>query len=76
MAASLLTKLSGGVELSCAFDHVEVQLPNPQNPAGPPATWRVNGTLRLRTRGADTSPAPGPSSLDAPAAPVAPAPLG
>jgi len=51
MAASLLSKLTGGVELACTFDQMEVQVPNPQNAAGPPVTWRVNGSLRIRTRG-------------------------
>ncbi|GAA4007292.1 hypothetical protein GCM10022408_19010 [Hymenobacter fastidiosus] len=51
MAASLLAKLSGGVELSCAFDQMELQVPNPQNPSAAPATWRLNGSVRIRTRG-------------------------
>jgi hypothetical protein len=51
MAASLLGKLSGGVELSCAFDQMELQVPNPQNPNAPAATWKLNGSLRIRTRG-------------------------
>jgi len=50
-AASLLSKLSGGVELALAFDQMELQVPNPQNPASPAATWRLNGSLRIRTRG-------------------------
>lgn len=50
-AAALLSKLSGGVELSCAFDQIELQVPNAQNPAAPAATWRLNGSLRIRTRG-------------------------
>lgn len=53
MAASLLSKLSGGVELSCAFDHMELQVPNAQNPQGPAATWKLNGSLRIRTRGGE-----------------------
>ncbi|MEJ7658927.1 MAG: hypothetical protein WKG07_04545 [Hymenobacter sp.] len=48
-AASLLTKLSGGVELNLAFDQVELQVPNQANPAGLPATWKLNGSLRIRT---------------------------
>jgi len=58
--ASLLSKLSGGVELSCAFDQMELQVPNPQNPNAPAATWKLNGSVRLRTRGesAPASPAP------------------
>jgi hypothetical protein len=50
-AASLLTKLSGGVELNLAFDQVELQVPNSANPAGVPATWKLNGSLRIRTKG-------------------------
>ena len=50
-AASLLTKLSGGVELNLNFDQVELQVPNQVNPAGLPATWKLNGALRIRTRG-------------------------
>ncbi|OON70041.1 hypothetical protein [Hymenobacter sp. CRA2] len=51
MAASLLSKLSGGVELACTFEQMELQMPNPQNPAGAPTTWRLNGSLRIRTKG-------------------------
>ncbi|UOR07075.1 hypothetical protein MUN82_08235 [Hymenobacter aerilatus] len=63
MAASVLSKLSGGVELSCAFDQIEVQVPNPQNPTGASATWRINGSLRIRTRGENPTPGSTPSSL-------------
>jgi hypothetical protein len=62
-AASLLTRLSGGIELNCAFDQMELQVPNQQNPAGPPATWRLNGTLRIRTKG--DAPAPNGLSISA-----------
>ena len=58
MAASLLGKLSGGVELSCAFDQIELQVPNPQNPNAPAATWKLNGSLRIRTRGESTPATP------------------
>jgi hypothetical protein len=58
-AASLLTKLSGGVELNLNFDQVELQVPNQANPAGVPATWKLNGALRIRTKGeAPTASAP------------------
>jgi hypothetical protein len=50
-AASLLSKLSGGVEMNLAFDQMEVQVPNMQNPAAAPSTWRINGSIRIRTRG-------------------------
>ena len=61
-AASLLNKLSGGVELSCAFEQMEVQVPSPNGSA---ATWKLNGTLRIRTRGeqsASAAPAQLPAS--------------
>lgn len=67
MAASLLGKLSGGVELSCAFDQIELQVPNPQNPNAPAATWKLNGSVRIRTRG-DQSGGP----VAAPAVPQLP----
>jgi len=86
MAASLLGKLSGGVELSCAFDQMELQVPNPQNPSAPAATWKLNGSLRIRTRGeGPTAPAapvridpPKPSGQPQPTFthPDSPAPLG
>ncbi|GAC1373286.1 MAG: hypothetical protein NVS3B25_02770 [Hymenobacter sp.] len=66
MAASLLGKLSGGVELSCAFDQMELQVPNLQNPAAPATTWKLNGSVRIRTRGDQSGPsAQGTSSLPA-----------
>ena len=61
-AASLLSKLSGGVELALAFDQMELQVPNPQNPAAPAATWRLNGSLRIRTRG-ENPPATAPPTV-------------
>ncbi|PJJ60253.1 hypothetical protein [Hymenobacter chitinivorans] len=64
-AASLLSKLSGGVELNLAFDQMELQVPNPQNPGGPAATWRLNGSLRIRTRG--ENPAAGAAAPQLPA---------
>jgi hypothetical protein len=74
MAASLLSKLSGGVELSCAFEQMELQVPNPQNPSAPAATWKLNGSLRIRTRGENPA-----TTAAAPAAqlpPSRPEPLG
>ena len=69
MAAALLTKLSGGVELTCAFDQMELQVPNPANPTAPAVTWKLNGSLRIRTRGEQPATAPQlPSSPSAPGA--------
>ena len=68
MAASLLGKLSGGVELSCAFDQIELQVPDAQNPGAPAATWKLNGSLRIRTRGESATPtAAVPLRIDPPA---------
>ncbi len=67
MAASLLGKLSGGVELSCAFDQMELQVPNPQNPSAPAATWKLNGSLRIRTKGESAPAAAAPVRIDPPA---------
>ncbi|MBG8553505.1 MULTISPECIES: hypothetical protein [Hymenobacter] len=66
MAASLLSKLSGGVELGCTFDQMEVQVPNAQNPQGPASTWRINGSVRIRTRG-ENPPAPAQPAAPKPA---------
>ena len=66
MAASLLGKMSGGVELSCAFDQIELQVPNPQNPSAPAATWKLNGSLRIRTRGEQPAAAAATVRIDPP----------
>ena len=60
-AASLLSKLSGGVELSLNFDQMELQMPNAQ---GQGNTYRLNGALRIRTKGE--------APVSAPAAPQLP----
>jgi hypothetical protein len=67
MAASLLSKLSGGVELSCAFDQMELQVPNSQNPQAPAATWKLNGSLRIRTRGEGPAASGATVRIDPPA---------
>ena len=68
-ALNLLAKLSGGVELNLSFDQVELQVPNQQTPGGPAATWRLNGALRIRTKG---EPAPAPAAPAMPAVRVDP----
>ena len=73
-AASLLSKLSGGVELSLNFDQMELQMPNPQ---GQNTTFRLNGALRIRTKG-EAPPAAAPATPQLPPAPAPsrPEPLG
>ena len=56
-AVSLLSKLSGGVELNLSFDQMELQVPNKQDPAAPAGTWKLNGSLRIRTKGEPNPPA-------------------
>ncbi len=75
MAASLLGKLSGGVELSCAFDQIELQVPNPQNPGAPAATWKLNGSLRIRTRGDQPAAATPTVRIDPPTPSGQPQPM-
>ena len=70
MATSLLGKLSGGVELSCAFDQMELQVPSS---SGPAATWKLNGSLRIRTRGEQSAATVPVAATPSPATP-APAP--
>ena len=53
-AARLLSKLSGGVELSFNVDQMELQMPNAQ---GQGSTYRLNGALRIRTKGEAVTPA-------------------
>ena len=67
MAASLLGKLSGGLELSCAFEQMELQVPNPQNPSAPAAIWKLNGSVRIRTRGDQPAAAAAPATPQLPA---------
>lgn len=57
-ALTLLSKLSGGVELNLNFDQMELQVPNQQAPGGPAATWKLNGSLRIRTKGEPSPEAP------------------
>ena len=78
-AAALLSKLSGGVELSLNFDQMELQMPNPQ---GQSNTFRLNGAVRIRTKGeappAAAAPAAAPATPQLPPAPAPgrPEPLG
>ena len=60
-AASLLNQLSGGVELSLNFDQMELQMPNAQ---GAGSTFRLNGALRIRTKG-EAASAPAAAALPA-----------
>ncbi|SHK47132.1 hypothetical protein [Hymenobacter psychrotolerans] len=57
-AASLLSKLSGGVELALTFDQMELQMPSSQSTGGPAPTFRLNGSLRIRTRGENPPASP------------------
>lgn len=50
LAADLLGKLTNlNLDMSYEFDNLEVDLPAPAGAA--PARWRVNGRLRISTKG-------------------------
>ena len=51
LAIGLYDKLTGrGAEITYEFDHFELQVPSGANETATHATWRMNGTLRIRTR--------------------------
>ena len=50
MATTLYGKLSGiNAEVSFNFENLEIDMPG-KGPNTPPANWRLNGVLRIRTR--------------------------
>ncbi len=50
LAEGLYDFLTGrGATIEYAFENMEVQVPRDTGPEAPSATWRVNGTLRIRT---------------------------
>lgn len=53
LAISLYDKLTGrGAEITYEFDDVELFVPSRHAEDAPLARWKVNGTLRIRTRDA------------------------
>ena len=51
LAIGLYDKLTGrGAEITYEFENLEVSVPSSTDPEAQHARWKVNGTLRLRTR--------------------------
>ena len=51
LAIGLYDKLTGrGAEITYEFDQMEVHVPSSADDSATHAKWRVNGTLRIRTR--------------------------
>ncbi|MFB6303167.1 MAG: hypothetical protein ABEH78_09950 [Haloferacaceae archaeon] len=51
LAIGLYERLTGrGAEITYDFDDMEVQVPNRVGEDAEHATWRLDGTLRIRTR--------------------------
>ena len=51
LAIGLYDKLTGrGAEITYEFDHMEVSIPSSASASAVHATWKVNGTVRIRTK--------------------------
>lgn len=44
-----------GAVIEYEFDHMTVEVPKTTGPDSPRATWKVDGTLRIRTADADAA---------------------
>ncbi len=57
LAIGLYDRLTGrGAEIIYEFQNMEVAVPSSASPSAQHATWRLNGTMKIRTK--DGSPAP------------------
>jgi hypothetical protein len=51
LAIGLYDALTGrGAEITYEFDHLEVMVPSGATPDASHAPWKLNGTVRIRTR--------------------------
>lgn len=51
LAMALFEKLTGrGAEVTYEFSNLEVHVPNVMGPDAKHGVWRLNGTLKIRTR--------------------------
>ena len=56
LAIGLFDKLTGrGAEIIYEFDNMEVSVPSSASPNAHHATWRMNGTVKIRTKDATTA---------------------
>jgi len=57
LAIGLFDKLTGrGAEIIYEFENMEVSVPSSASPTAHHATWRMNGTVKIRTKDATTAP--------------------
>lgn len=60
LAIGLYDKLTGrGAEIMYDFQNLEVAVPSSASPSAQHATWRLNGSMKIRTRDAAATPARG-----------------
>lgn len=51
LAIALYDKLTGrGAEITYEFQNMEVYVPSHVSDSAPTARWKINGTLKIRTR--------------------------
>jgi hypothetical protein len=56
LAIGLFDKLTGrGAEITYDLQNLEVHVPSSTSPTAEHALWRVNGTVRIRTKDAATA---------------------
>ena len=51
LAAAILDKMTGSnPEISFDFENLELMVPNNDAPEAPQGKWRLNGSIRIRTK--------------------------
>mgnify|MGYP005854095441 FL=1 len=51
LAIGLYDKLTGrGAEITYEFHNLDISVPSSASPGAQQATWRVNGTVKIRTK--------------------------
>ena len=59
LAIGLYDKLTGrGAEITYEFQDMEISVPSSASPQAAHATWKVSGTMKIRTKDAATTPRP------------------
>ena len=57
LAIGLYDKLTGrGAEITYEFKDMEIAVPSSASPSAVHATWKISGTMKIRTK--DAAPAP------------------
>ena len=59
LAIGLWDKLTGrGAEITYEFQDIEIQVPSSASETASHAKWKINGTMKIRTKDDSTSPKP------------------